>query len=168
MSLRTDLVTLLLEDTTIAALVGTKVYMARVPEGVAMPAITLHLTSTERDLSCDGPLGRSRSILACNCMATSYDAMEALALAVRNKLHGQPWRVGTFGYGAYGEGAYGGDLYGCGAYGIGEYGGSPAVTSNIEYLAVSGDADAESIGVDTEGLTVFNRQLDLTVVFAES
>lgn len=80
--------TYLLADATIAGLVGTRIYPAKLPQDPTMPAIMYQYIDGNSDISTDGPTGLATSTVQVDCWGASYSQMDALYEAVRLRLNG--------------------------------------------------------------------------------
>lgn len=81
--------TLLLSDSAIASLVGTRVYPTLLPQGPTMPAITyqrISRISVADHLAGPGALARPR--VQIDSWGSTHDQAEALGEAVRRRLNG--------------------------------------------------------------------------------
>ncbi len=96
----------LTSDTDMAALVSTRVYPMRLPQGYSLPAVSYQRISAERrhELS-TGPIGWAFTRFQFDCWAGSYSDLRDLAEAVRKCLDGFSGTVdGTHVGGIYIEG----------------------------------------------------------------
>lgn len=76
------LVALLLANAGVTALVGSRVYWSRRPQGVSLPAIILHRVSGTRNYTMQGSSGFVQSRVQVDCWAQSYAAAKQAARAV--------------------------------------------------------------------------------------
>lgn len=90
MSVGSHLRTYLLTISDIEALVSTKIFPQRWPEGVAFPCIVYQETGGERVRSLSGSSGLAQTSFQLDCMAVAgeggYDTAKAIADALRNCL----------------------------------------------------------------------------------
>lgn len=95
MTIESDLRTYLIADTTVAALVATRMYPQFLPQSVTYPAISYSVVSrvSSRDLS--GPSGRVRVRISVNCWAETYAEAKSLSEAVRQRLDGFKGNMGS-------------------------------------------------------------------------
>lgn len=87
MSLHKDLRDRLLGSATIATIVGAKVRSGKLGQSDRPPAIVLHLIDSFSEESLTGPIGFAVTRFQINCYQTTYELAEALAKAVRVRLH---------------------------------------------------------------------------------
>lgn len=79
----------LLEDSTVAGLVGARIYPLVLPQNPTLPAIVYQRISAPPDpLSLDGPGGRLRTRVQLGLWASTWSGSRTLAAAVREVLHG--------------------------------------------------------------------------------
>ena len=88
MTVEQGLVTHLLADGPVAAIVGTRVHPEAVPQGGATPAIVYSRISAIRDVDLSGPMDFVQVRLRLDCWHTSYSGVKTLADAVRVALNG--------------------------------------------------------------------------------
>lgn len=88
MTIEADLRALLVADTTVSGMVGTRIYLARLPQDPTYPAITFSKVSGPRVHTLAGRGGRARPRLSVHCWAESDVGAKALANAVRAVLDG--------------------------------------------------------------------------------
>lgn len=88
MSIEPAIKTILLEDTPITDLVGSRVYFINKPQNVTSSCIVLELISTVRNLVFGGDAGYSNGTMQITCFASSYQALKTLTDTVRAALHG--------------------------------------------------------------------------------
>lgn len=82
MSFEVDLRARLVNDATIAGMVGTRIYWKIRPQNTDLPAIVLGTVSGRREQVMDGPMGTQGTRVQIDCMATSKGAAIALRNAV--------------------------------------------------------------------------------------
>ena len=82
------IVSLLEGDAAVAAMVGTRIYPAAIPQGEPAPSIAYWRVSTGRRLRYDAPDGTSSARYQLDMQASDYTAARALAAAVRHALNG--------------------------------------------------------------------------------
>jgi hypothetical protein len=86
--LKKGLQALLKNDATIAAAVGPRVRIGRIPEGTSYPVIVLHVISPEYFISLQGVNATQAKIVQINCWAKTPKGADELAQAVHNLLDG--------------------------------------------------------------------------------
>lgn len=79
---------ILVDDGTVAGLVGNRIYPLVRPDGTGSPAITYQQISGFRDHVMTGPSGFVESRFQLNCWADTYAEADALADAVRSAVDG--------------------------------------------------------------------------------
>lgn len=79
---------LLLANSAVAAIVGTRIYPATSPQGVTSPRIVYERISTMRVHSMAGATGLVRPRIALDCFGDGYAGSKALGDAVRLALDG--------------------------------------------------------------------------------
>ncbi|MBI6628327.1 DUF3168 domain-containing protein [Pontibaca salina] len=79
---------LLLADSGVSALVGTRIDWGARPQGAPLPAIVLHTVSDVSGHTLDGPWALTTGRVQVDCYADSYGAAKALGRAVRAALDG--------------------------------------------------------------------------------
>lgn len=80
---------------TILAIATGGVYSTRLPQGCALPAVSFHRVSTERDLHMTGAVKNAVSHFQISCWADNPKTTKSLAAAVRAALHAYSGTVGT-------------------------------------------------------------------------
>lgn len=92
----TALRTYLVSKSTITSVVGANgVYPVRIPQGKALPAITLERTAAEHEQDLDGSAGFVRSVVRVELWGEAYDPLEALGEALRLVLDGYHAAMGS-------------------------------------------------------------------------
>ena len=86
--IRVGLRAILLQDSAITALAGTRIYPTKLPQGVVDPSIVYTRISGQGDHHMGGPSGLSRVRMQIVCWATSASSAVNLANAVKNYLDG--------------------------------------------------------------------------------
>src|ERR1035441_6301639 len=86
--LKKGLQALLKNDATIAAAVGPRVRIGRIPEGTSYPVIVLHVISPEYFISLQGVNATQAKIVQINCWAKTPKGADEVAQAVHNLLDG--------------------------------------------------------------------------------
>lgn len=81
-----DLRTYLLTQTAVTAIVSTRVYPVRLPQGTTLPAVTYQRVAGASEFDHEGSAGLGRGRWQFDCWALSYAAMVALAESVRAAL----------------------------------------------------------------------------------
>jgi hypothetical protein len=86
MSFEIDLRARLLDDATVAAIVGTRVYWKIRPQNSALPCIVIGTVSGARDQHMDGPMGTQGNRMQFDCLAKQANGVGGKdnALALRN------------------------------------------------------------------------------------
>ena len=92
-----DLRTYLLAQPAIAALIGTRCYPARLPQGAARPALTYQRIARTTSITHDGAADLGRARIQIDCWTDSYEAMVGLAKAIRAALSGYRGPMGSNG-----------------------------------------------------------------------
>lgn len=98
-----DLRTFLLSQPAISALVGTRFYPLRLPQGVAFPAITYQTVFGTSEFTHDGPAHLGRRRIQIDCWAkgnTGYNQVVALADEIRTAVVGYLGAMGGTPYAA--------------------------------------------------------------------
>ena len=88
MTIEKDIHYKLKNDADILALVSSRVYPMKLPQGWTLPAITYQRVSGARDHCLNGASGRARPRFQIDCWAEDYDGVKDLADKVRLCLHG--------------------------------------------------------------------------------
>lgn len=78
----------LLADSTVAGLIGDRVYPLVLPQNPTLPAIVYQRIASPPDLSNDGPAGPLRTRLQLTLWASTWSGSRAIAAAVKAVLHG--------------------------------------------------------------------------------
>jgi hypothetical protein len=76
------LVSRLLANAALAALVGTRIVWIERPQGSALPALTLQRVTPGRDYNYSGASGTSSPMVQADCWGGSYATAKAVAAAV--------------------------------------------------------------------------------------
>ena len=92
-----DLRTYLLAQAPVSALIGTRIFPLRLPQGVTLPAVTYQRISGVPVISHDGASDLARARIQVDCWAASYAAMAGLAMAIRTALSGYRGPMGNNG-----------------------------------------------------------------------
>lgn len=79
----------------ITALVGSRIYSTRLPQGATLPAITFQRISTTRDIHHGGPVQGAEAFFQISCWAATPKAGKEIAAAVRAAVHGVHGTWGT-------------------------------------------------------------------------
>ena len=95
MSIETGLRTQLVNNTAVAAIVGSRVYPVKMPLGYTLPCISYQRISSERYPFLDGPSGRVIPRFQVDCYAESYSDVRELAEKVRLALDGFKGALGS-------------------------------------------------------------------------
>lgn len=93
--LRPALRAFLLADDAIAAIVATRVYPIKIPQGVKATSIVYSRISEQTDHHMAGPSGLVQDRIQVAVWATSGDAASALALLVKARLDGFRGQMGA-------------------------------------------------------------------------
>ena len=88
MSLETGLYTALTADSTLSALVGTRIYPEVMPQGVTYPAVSYQRVSTVRTNLLSGVDDFTEVRIAIDCWDDSYSGVKAVADAVKGAIDG--------------------------------------------------------------------------------
>lgn len=97
-SLEAGLYSYLTAQAAITAIVGTKIYPNRIPQGTALPCLMYSRTNTDHETQLAGAAGIATATMQIDCFATGaggYMTVKNLANAVRVKLHGYRGYMGT-------------------------------------------------------------------------
>lgn len=86
--IESDLRTFLLAQPAVSALIVDRLYPARLPQGVTLPAVTYQRIAGNSEISHDGPGDLARARIQIDCWADSYATMVSLAKAIRAALSG--------------------------------------------------------------------------------
>ncbi len=81
-----EIVAALLEDTPVAALVGTRVYLGAVPEPATRPYVLLTGSGGEELETSHGPVGLKLGVVELACVASTYIAAWALWALARGAI----------------------------------------------------------------------------------
>jgi len=100
----------LLADAGIAAIVGTRVYPIKIPQGVKVASIVYFRVSGPGDYSMDGPSGLARHRLQLDSWAPTADAATALANLVKDRIDGYSGVMGSGGAAVNVQGVFQTDL----------------------------------------------------------
>ena len=82
-------------DAGVAALVGTRIYRERLPQGETLPALVYQQVSELPDLAHSGPAGTSSLRYQFNCYGANPTAAEALKNALVTAFHGYSGTTGS-------------------------------------------------------------------------
>jgi hypothetical protein len=93
-SIESNLYSFLSGKAAVTALVSTRIYPLKLPQGYSLPAISYQRVSSPRLYALSGTTGRLRARIQLDCWADTYSAVKGLADAVRGELNGH---TGTFG-----------------------------------------------------------------------
>lgn len=91
----------ILTDADVAALAGSRVHANHAPQGGAMPYVTLHRVSGERERAASGPIGLAHPRIQVDCVAARYADAKALASAIRRNVDGLRGDAGAPGRKVY-------------------------------------------------------------------
>jgi hypothetical protein len=78
----------LVDNATVAAIIGTRIYPVIAPASAAVPFATYRRSAVQRSQSLAGPTGVTTVILALDLYAESYEAVRELAEVCRLALDG--------------------------------------------------------------------------------
>lgn len=95
MTIEDGLVALLLADSGVSALVGTRIYPLKLPQDDGLPAIRFQRISGERVRTLDGPTGLVRPRIQIDAYGKTYAEAKAVAEAVEALLDGYSGPAGT-------------------------------------------------------------------------
>lgn len=87
----------LLADATIAAVVSTRVYPVKLPQGTNTASLVYNLISEVGDAHNEGPDGLCSARIQIDAYAPTADAADVLARAVKERLFGYRGTMGTGG-----------------------------------------------------------------------
>jgi len=88
MSIRAALLDYLAAQPSVTALVGTRIYWTRRPQGSGLPAIVCNRITGGHAHTLDGGAGWAQPTIQIDCIATSNTAAESLAEALRDEMQG--------------------------------------------------------------------------------
>lgn len=80
------LISLLLADTAVAAIVGRRVFVGRRPQTAGLPVVVIHRISGAPEYAGDGEAGIASLLFQIDCWATTYGQAKLLARAVTGLL----------------------------------------------------------------------------------
>lgn len=86
MTIETSIVSLLSTDSTLTALVASRIYPLLLSEDTKLPAVTYQVISTVTDYSNDGATGLTMTRLQTDAWANSYAQCKAASDAIRHAL----------------------------------------------------------------------------------
>ena len=86
----------LVGTSTVATLLGTRIYPDKLPQGATLPAAVYYGISGTDEPQLSGLLGRAEQRIQVDSYASTRTAANALALAIRDALTGS-WGRGTWG-----------------------------------------------------------------------
>ena len=86
MTIETDVYDALIADSTVSAIVSTKVYPHPAPPGVANPLISYFMVTGSRIDTLSGINDMQRKLIQINCHADTYSGSKTLAAAVDGAL----------------------------------------------------------------------------------
>lgn len=92
-----DMRTYLLAQPSVTALIATRLYPIRLPQGVTLPAVTYQRITRTATVTHDGAADLGRAGIQIDCWADTYAGMVALAKAIRAALSGYRGSMGTNG-----------------------------------------------------------------------
>lgn len=81
-----DLRTYLLAQPSVTALIATRLYPIRLPQGVTLPAVTYQRITGSSEQAYDGPVNLGQGTIQFDCWADTYASALAVAEQVRQKL----------------------------------------------------------------------------------
>jgi len=85
----------LLSATALSALVASRIYWVRAPQGVSKPYVLLTLIGSPRDMKMSGPSGLRMSRVQIDCCGLTYTNTKGVARAVEVRLSGFRGTAGT-------------------------------------------------------------------------
>ena len=83
MTMESDLRAFVIADADVTALIGSRMYPQRLPQGLAMPAIRYTHIATTSEIHLNGVMGEARTTMQLDCYSESYEEMVDLAEKVR-------------------------------------------------------------------------------------
>ena len=83
MSMETDLIAFVIADADVTALVGSRCFFQRIPQGQPMPAIRVSHISTTSEIHLNGVMGEARTVMQLDCYADTQAGSIDLAEKVR-------------------------------------------------------------------------------------
>lgn len=90
-----DLRTLVLGTTPVSGLVGTRVHYNQVPQPTGKPHIWFRVSSDNEELTMDRVGGLHEAFVDMECVGTSESSAQAVADAVKSRLHGFKGSMGN-------------------------------------------------------------------------
>lgn len=78
----------LVDNGNVAALIGTRAYLTRLPQNPTYPAIALRIVGMDQDMAHDGPVDFAASRIQVDLYADEFAEVRTLADAVRIALNG--------------------------------------------------------------------------------
>lgn len=93
--IRVGLRTFLLADASVAALVGTRIYPVKLPQGMNGSSIVFNEISGQGDHHNEGPSGLVRVRMQIGAWSTMADGAHALFLAVKEAIDGYQGMMGS-------------------------------------------------------------------------
>jgi hypothetical protein len=94
MTIEQALFTHITTDSTIVALMGTRLFPNKIPQGQPLPAAEYQQNKGDREHDMEGAVGMVNSEYTVICYGESYSAAKELAEAVRKRLDGYSGIVG--------------------------------------------------------------------------
>lgn len=96
-NIQPGLIDYMLADASIAAIVGSRIYPIKMPQGVTAASVVMNRISGLGDHHMQGPSGLSRPRMQIDSYAPTFQAAVTLANAVKERIDGA---AGTFGTGS--------------------------------------------------------------------
>jgi hypothetical protein len=87
-SYEANVISYLLADAPLTALVGNRIFPESMPQGVAMPALVVATVSGAPLYADDGEVGLTQTRMQMACYANTYSAAKAVATAVKSRVSG--------------------------------------------------------------------------------
>ncbi len=88
MSLSQSIYDRVTQDSTIAGLIGTRIYPGGAPEGEAYPYVTFVTVGTEPVASMTGDTAEDNTSVQFDAVSDDFDEMRSLSVALRSRLAG--------------------------------------------------------------------------------
>ena len=85
-------------NTSVASLVGSRIYPLRLPEGYALPALVYQVVASTEDAAHDAPAGIVSVRLQLDAWGSRYGDVKAVRAAVRQALLGHCGAMGGLAY----------------------------------------------------------------------
>lgn len=91
------ILTALLADATLSALVSTRIYYVKAPQDATTPYVVFFKISSQRVASHDGASGLADARFQFSCFGTTYKSVKDMVAAIQGVLEGFTGTLGTGG-----------------------------------------------------------------------